>query len=431
VDTRRTWHSGQAARRARASLLLAPWLALTACDALVGLDPPVPTRADAAPSDGPAASADDAAQDATSDATATTGDGGPDAGPCTETTCPSGCADLTSDGDNCGACGHGCLGGTCRAGRCLPEVFAVGEPVSLVSDGARLYWTDAQFGTVQSCPVTGCPDGGASVVFVGPGGTSVGIGGIALQNGRLFFAESSSGSGVLYSCPTTGCANASAVFASGWPGGAGAVATDSNNVYWYALSQVLACSLAGCEGGVPTSTAPIMLSLGSTIPWALAAASGDLYFADMVASVGRCSVAGGCACPYESCAFGDMPGPALAIGIGSTAVYWTTAMSGAVLDRPLTDAGPPAGILVSASGPGDLALDAENVYFTSLDDGGTIYRCAVGGCNLSATVVASGLGPLGGLAVDAQRIYAVVEQQSSQGPLVTTVLGDAIVWVAK
>jgi hypothetical protein len=268
---------------------------------------------------------------------------------------------------------------------------------------------------------------------VGPGGTSFELGGIAVQGGRLFFTESSLGSlsGVLYSCPATGCEKASAVFASGWQGGAGPVATDSNNVYWYGQSRVLACSLGGCEGGVPTPTAPIMMSPGGTTPWALAAASGDLYFADVVASIGRCSVAGGCACPYESCAFGDMPGPALAIGIGSTAVYWTAAMTGAVMDRPLTDSGPPPGILVSASGPGDLALDAENVYFTSLDDGGTIYRCAVGGCNLSATVVASGLGPLGGLAVDAQRIYAVVGQQSTGGPLPNTVLGDAIVWVAK
>ncbi len=33
---------------------------------------------------------------------------------CDFTTCPGGCADLTTDGHNCGTCGHDCQGGGCQ-----------------------------------------------------------------------------------------------------------------------------------------------------------------------------------------------------------------------------------------------------------------------------------------------------------------------------
>jgi hypothetical protein len=42
----------------------------------------------------------------------------------TQTTCPSGCATLSDDGSNCGACGHSCLGGMCTNGTCLPVTLA-------------------------------------------------------------------------------------------------------------------------------------------------------------------------------------------------------------------------------------------------------------------------------------------------------------------
>jgi hypothetical protein len=41
-----------------------------------------------------------------------------------QTTCPSGCANLSSDAGNCGACGHSCLGGMCSNSTCLPVTLA-------------------------------------------------------------------------------------------------------------------------------------------------------------------------------------------------------------------------------------------------------------------------------------------------------------------
>ena len=41
-----------------------------------------------------------------------------------QTACPSGCANLSNDGSNCGTCGHSCLGGMCSNSTCLPVTLA-------------------------------------------------------------------------------------------------------------------------------------------------------------------------------------------------------------------------------------------------------------------------------------------------------------------
>jgi hypothetical protein len=126
------------------------------------------------------------------------------------------CGDLATDGKNCGVCGHGCLGGECRAGVCQPVTIGramVGDrvdgplrmlvdtdsiywrsrgtgglfrcskdhcvtPTQLVSahvdeidmmiDTKTLFWTelarDGQEATIRSCPVYGCPGGVPNVV---------------------------------------------------------------------------------------------------------------------------------------------------------------------------------------------------------------------------------------------------------------------------
>jgi hypothetical protein len=52
-------------------------------------------------------------------------------------------ADLATDSTNCGRCGHDCLGGACRAGKCQPTVFVDGEtkPSGVTNDGVELFWT--------------------------------------------------------------------------------------------------------------------------------------------------------------------------------------------------------------------------------------------------------------------------------------------------
>jgi hypothetical protein len=84
---------------------------------------------------------------------------------------PDGCTDTMTDPDNCGSCGHSCLGGSCSDGVCQPKVIATttGKPQAIAVQTAKstLYWTDiASANSPFSCSLPDCPtaiaSGGAS-----------------------------------------------------------------------------------------------------------------------------------------------------------------------------------------------------------------------------------------------------------------------------
>jgi hypothetical protein len=58
----------------------------------------------------------------------------------------------------------------------------------------------------------------------------------------------------------------------------------------------------------------------------------------------------------------------------------------------------------SALLPAQVVVDATNVYWTSYGDG-TVSRCAIGGCGLAPTRLASGQDGAFALALDSTRVY--------------------------
>ena len=60
-------------------------------------------------------------------------------------------------------------------------------------------------------------------------------------------------------------------------------------------------------------------------------------------------------------------------------------------------------LAVAQSGPMAVAVDGTNVYWTN-NTGGTVMKCAVGGCS-SATTLASGQSGPAGIAVDSTSVY--------------------------
>src|ERR1700733_8344667 len=65
-------------------------------------------------------------------------DGGPEGG----------CGDILKSGDNCGRCGHSCMGGPCVGGVCQPVIVATGElgcagagcETKIAADDDAVYW---------------------------------------------------------------------------------------------------------------------------------------------------------------------------------------------------------------------------------------------------------------------------------------------------
>jgi hypothetical protein len=435
----------RAARPLAAATLAASWALLSVgCDALVGLDPTIleinPTPKDAAAKD--AVSAPLPRMDASMDAAP---EASPDAAPCSR--CPSGCVDTTSDGDNCGTCGHSCLGAACRGGACAAVLLATGSPADLAVDPANVYWTDGTNGNVERCPIAGCPDGG-EMLFSGFGDAGGSVAGIEVQDTRLLFAESALMTGEVYACPTDGCGSSPAPLARETGGHVGAVAADAKNVYWTSTvdQSVHACPIEGCADGGPAVLAAG--SVDSSDPWRLVVRGGRFYFAfspffGSMGGVGGCSLAG-CTCSSGACVLPSAAGspPAVtAIAAGTSGVCWTSESTNVVIANPIgTNSPAAASVLATATAPGKVAIDPDdNVYFTT-GQPEAIYRCAAGGCNGKPTLAASGLGSLGDIAVDAKRIYAVVGTQTNQTSFLTNgvltsqlaaPVGTAVVWVAK
>jgi hypothetical protein len=434
-------------------------LACGGCDIIIGLETPVPEQ-DAGSFAAASAAPDAASQDASGEERdASMGEGISDAG-VTEASpgiaacgdgsmaCPNGCADILTASENCGACGHDCLGAPCSGGRCLPTVLAAGTPSHIAVDGTNVYWTDATLRTVMVCPGSGCPDAGPKTLyawadsgspapFLGPAPYGA-TGAIAVQGSQVFFSvglpplQTYGDDDDILSCPTDG--GASFVIAGGYS--VGAVVTNAQSVYWMSPENgsenwgVSECPLSGCGTGTPIDVA--FGGADPSEPWALAAGTDGVYYADVADGVGWCS-ASGCGCATDepgSCEIANSNLEAAAIVVGNGSVFWASLNEVLVSTADSAASSPNVGVLVTAGASstiGTLAVDNDNVYFTTGDDGGSIYSCAVTGCGIDPTLVASNLTGVGDIKVDAHRIYAVVGTEV--GASVPGALG--VVWIAK
>jgi hypothetical protein len=95
-----------------------------------------------------------------------------------------------SDADNCGVCGHSCLGGACAGGQCQPVVLASGQgdtsdhfyddgPVDVAADDAYAYWLKGGGALMRVAASGGTPE---RLAKVGSGSTR-----LVLSGEHLYF----------------------------------------------------------------------------------------------------------------------------------------------------------------------------------------------------------------------------------------------------
>jgi hypothetical protein len=288
-----------------------------------------------------------------------------------------GCGDPMTDPHNCGGCGMDCDGGACDAGACVPMpagVLATGQlgPIAIAADGINVYWLTAgasdSFGKqgsktygaqVLSCAATGCGNRPTVLVTYPP---SFGIG------------------------PVTG----------GTPKSTSAIAVDRETVYWTNQESVRACAHYGC------GCAPVTIAGGLWQPPGVTASGGNVFWTEWAhgspytGTVSTCATAG---CGSGPTVLATGQGGPLALTADDEHVYWADtyqdggpiwecAGAGTIVQCAKSDCQDTR--IVLASGrvrPSGIATDGTSVYWR--DGTGDVYRCAVGGCGGSPTLVAN------------------------------------------
>jgi hypothetical protein len=203
----------------------------------------------------------------------------------------------------------------------------------------------------------------------------------------------------VYSCPKVGCTTPKTVY----PGGTSipaVMAVDASYVYWtdYGAQTIMRCAKTGC-------TTPTTLASGQVMPNSIAVDSSYVYWANegngfVNGSVMRCAV-GGCGgnptvlAANQSSAWGM-------ISDANNLYYYVQApnYSGQYIENimQLSKSGGAPIQLAVGNDVFSLAVDSTSVYWanavtypTSTTQGlGSIAKCAIGGCGGTPTILASG-----------------------------------------
>jgi hypothetical protein len=301
------------------------------------------------------------------------------------------------------------------AGHCLVTLASsLDFPTAIAVDAESVYWvnTDGDNGSVMKCAINGCGNAPTTLATGQPLPES-----IALNATHVYWGNNgkSGFDGSVLRCAIDGCGGMPEVMTSSLL--VSGVAADTAHVYITRITPmgasggglVLKCPAGGCAGnpeqiaavaGVPQG--PVVS--GSTLVWSSSPA-GSMQNKGAVL---RCDPEG--CMPVTITSGSAMEVRALTMdAVNVYSVNFDFTVMKAALDG--SDAMAPVK-LASLNGndiPNAIATDGVNVYFTVIAMGGTpsVMRCAVGGCNMTPTPIASG--PMvvqpSGVAVDATSVY--------------------------
>lgn len=297
---------------------------------------------------GDAASSGDATNDATSnDAADSQADAAGEGGGVDAT---GSCDASANDPKNCGACGHDCLGGGCAAGVCQPFQLVGQQPHAsgIAVTATDLYWANYSAGQIATCVLSNC----AGTVRVFANNQAL-VGFLAVDKTDIFWTTVQMGDA--WKCSFTDCSNPFQLYCGQDTAG---ITTDGTRVYW-------ADQASGGDSGVVVGCD--------------------------VSGSNRATIASGLAAP-------------IGVGVGPAGLYWTNSGDGTLWSSPL-DGGAAVQMGSNLGSPGFLKLDAQRVYWAS---GNGVGACPLAGCGIGdANIVTfGGTGPAAfDVAVDANNVY--------------------------
>lgn len=312
-----------------------------------------------------------------------------------EDSCDGVCVDLASDPDNCGRCGHGCLGGACVQSTC--------QPVSLASGLARpqgiAVGPDALYVTLQyEHRIVRIPKGGGTAETVTTATTSPGAIAASFDGPkRLVWGETRGAASNVVFCEVP-CESPRKVPAGGdvWH-----VTISGGFAYWATSSDsagaIRRCPVEGCS--VPYEVVTDQPRLHG-----LVVSGGQLAFGTRSArgTVRRASTSGGGLTDLIR----ELDQPQALATDGAT-LFVAARGSNVIARCPLTgcDPGEQATIAL-AKNPHGIATDGENVYWSNgMAVGGTVAWCPADACSGSGHVLAAEQANPYAIALDDEAVY--------------------------
>jgi hypothetical protein len=241
-----------------------------------------------------------------------------------------------------------------------------------------VFWGIQEGGATMRAPLAG---GATSFVGMNGGWT------VALDDTDVYSVDPA---GTVVACPKSGCTVPPRMIASGT--GTMGIAVDDTNVYWVG-SGVYAAPKAG--GAATTLTE-------AGAPYEVAVDAAYVYWTDNDGPVWRVAKAGGTPQKIADTTSQNSFQP-MGIAVDCANAYFLTS-DGKVWQVPKDGSAQPV-VLASDGGnePWGIATDAANVYYAANGPGGGGVESVPigGGC---VTVLASGVGYVAGVAVDAQNV---------------------------
>jgi hypothetical protein len=307
------------------------------------------------------------------------------------------CSDTTSDGKNCGRCGHDCLGGKCVASKCQPVALRSGiSPRVVAVDNDHVYYTESNAARVGQMN----KDGTAQLdLALGGAKNSYPIG-FASDGTDAFWGGLD---GFLLKCKLGGCANTPTDVTA--TGSFIDLTVDATKLYWIEGSPALkvmslAKSTVNGAAGTPLGT-------GSAQGFnRIAQDTTDIYVSSDDGNVRRISKTDGTTAVVAkgtSTTFG--------IAVDSANVYFSDGDDPATISVALKTANNVAGTPFAAGQhhPLSIAVDANGVYWANSYVGlatpdGTIMMQSLAAGSTAITLADKQSVPVW-IAVDATAIY--------------------------
>jgi hypothetical protein len=315
--------------------------------------------------------------------------------------------DTTTDGANCGSCGHSCQVETCKGGQCVPTVVTTwSKPQQVAVDTTNVYFTTGTpTGDVLSAPIaTGMAMKLASLpnanyiavdgqgvyvsVFVGPGGALGEIDSVPLDGGASHV-----------SLTPGGVYEPNGVVAQG-------------GIVFFASQGTLPPGNPGYIGSVPTDggTGPTPLVPNQLGPEQLALDGTNVYFnnfdngGETVVMAPRDGTG-----PPTVLAYMTYPSKPYGIAVGGSYVYVSDNAIGGIYQVPITTTPPDGGVPLTlpmcadTGSSGNVVVDASHVYWVNSTTN-TVNACSLGAPH-QVTTLASNLNGPTGLAQDGVSLF--------------------------